>query len=74
MGISADLWAELAYLSDYVGYGTGGSDATAYFLSGTFPLPHEPAHNGVNAPPEPEQLMLLRPGGVERLSLEGLVH
>ncbi len=62
------------YFSDYVSYGIGGGDATAEFFFGTFLLLHEPARNGGNAPPEPEQLMLLRPGGVERLSLEGLVH
>jgi hypothetical protein len=62
------------YFSDYVSYGIGGGDATAEFFFGTFLLLHEPAHTSANAPPEPEQLMLLRPGGVERLSLEGLVR
>jgi len=60
------------YFSDYVSYGIGGGDATAEFFFGTFLLLHEPAHDDASAPPEPEQLMLLRPGGVERLSLEGM--
>ena len=61
------------YFSDYVSC-IGGGDATAEFFFGTFLLLHEPAHNSPSAPPEPEQLMLLRPGGVERLSLEGMLH
>jgi hypothetical protein len=62
------------YFSDYVSYGIGGGDATAEFFFGTFLLLHEPARDSPEAPPEPEQLMLLRPGGVERISLEGMVH
>ncbi len=62
------------YFSDYVSYGIGGGDATAEFFFGTFLLLHQPAHEGNGAPPEPEQLLLLRPGGVERLPLEGFPH
>jgi hypothetical protein len=62
------------YFSDYVSYGIGGGDATAEFFFGTFLLLHEAARESGDAPPEAEQLLLLRPGGVERLSLEGLVH
>ena len=61
------------YFSDYVSYGIGGGDATAEFFFGTFLLLHEPAHDDPSAPHDPEQLMLLRPGGVERLPLDGLV-
>jgi hypothetical protein len=61
------------YFSDYVSYGIGGGDATAEFFFGTFLLLHEPAHTDAGAPHETEQLMLLRPGGVERLPLDGLV-
>ena len=62
------------YFSDYVSYGIGGGDATAEFFFGTFLLLHQPAHEGGGAPPESEQLLLLRPGGVERLPLEGFAH
>jgi len=62
------------YFSDYVSYGIGGGDATAEFFFGTFLLLHEVAHETPDAPPEAEQLLLLRPGGVERLSLDGLAH
>lgn len=62
------------YFSDYVSYGIGGGDATAEFFFGTFLLLHQPAQEGGAAPPEPEQLLLLRPGGVERLPLEGYGH
>lgn len=62
------------YFSDYVSYGIGGGDATAEFFFGTFLLLHQPAIEGDGAPPEPEQLLLLRPGGVERLPLEGFAH
>lgn len=58
------------YFSDYVSYGIGGGDATAEFFFGTFLLLHEPAH--AEGQREPEHLVLLRPGGAERLSLEGL--
>ncbi|HKS59801.1 MAG TPA: hypothetical protein VJS68_03375 [Thermoplasmata archaeon] len=58
------------YFADYVSYGIGGGDATAEFFFGTFLLLHEPAKSAAN-PPEPEQLVLVRPGGAERLPLEG---
>ncbi|HXQ94099.1 MAG TPA: hypothetical protein VN864_02870 [Thermoplasmata archaeon] len=54
------------YFSDYVSYGIGGGDATAEFFFGTFLVLHEPATST-----EAEQLVLQRPGGTERLSLEG---
>jgi hypothetical protein len=58
------------YFSDYVSYGIGGGDATAEFFFGTFLILHEPARaGGVDS----EQLLLLRPGGVERLPLDGFV-
>ncbi len=59
------------YFSDYVSYGIGGGDATAEFFFGTFQLLHEAASRAPGG--EPEHLALLRPGGAERLSLEGLV-
>ena len=58
------------YFADYVSYGIGGGDATAEFFFGTFLLLHEPSLG--DAAREPEHLVLLRPGGAERLSLEGL--
>ncbi len=58
------------YFSDYVSYGIGGGDATAEFFFGTFLILHEPARAGGT---ESEQLLLLRPGGVERLPLDGFV-
>ncbi len=58
------------YFSDYVSYGIGGGDATAEFFFGTFLILHEPARPGGA---ESEQLLLLRPGGVERLPLDGFV-
>ena len=58
------------YFADYVSYGIGGGDATAEFFFGTFLLLHEPG--AADAAREPEHLVLLRPGGAERLSLEGL--
>ncbi len=60
------------YFADYVSYGIGGGDATAEFFFGTFLLLHRPARTPENGPPEPEHLVLVRPGGQERLSLEGL--
>ncbi|MGC2035099.1 MAG: hypothetical protein WA761_06620 [Thermoplasmata archaeon] len=57
------------YFSDYVSYGIGGGDATAEFFFGTFLLLHEPGPPG--SPTAYEQLILLRPGGAERLALEG---
>lgn len=58
------------YFSDYVSYGIGGGDATAEFFFGTFLILHEPARPGGA---DSEQLLLLRPGGVERLPLDGFV-
>ena len=60
------------YFSDYVSYGIGGGDATAEFFFGTFLLLHRPAKAGPDGAGEPEHLLLVRPGGPERLSLEGL--
>ena len=60
------------YFSDYVSYGIGGGDATAEFFFGTFLLLHRPAGVGADGVGEPEHLLLVRPGGSERLSLEGL--
>ncbi len=60
------------YFADYVSYGIGGGDATAEFFFGTFLLLHRPAKAGGETPGEPEHLLLVRPGGLERLSLEGL--
>jgi hypothetical protein len=60
------------YFSDYVSYGIGGGDATAEFFFGTFLLLHEPGRTEGETLLEPEQLLLLRPGGAERLSLEGV--
>lgn len=57
------------YFSDYVSYGIGGGDATAEFFFATFLVLHQPRGAGPQA--EPEQLLLVRPGGTERLSLEG---
>jgi hypothetical protein len=59
------------YFSDYVSYGIGGGDATAEFFFGTFLLLHEPAKPSAT-PPEGEQLVLIRPGGAERVPLEGM--
>jgi hypothetical protein len=59
------------YFSDYVSYGIGGGDATSEFFLGTFLVLHEPARPAGEAPAVPEHLALFRPGGVERLSLEG---
>ena len=60
------------YFSDYVSYGIGGGDATAEFFFGTFLILHRPAKTGGDGIAEPEHLVLVRPGGLERLSLEGL--
>ncbi|MEM0129682.1 MAG: hypothetical protein QXG65_05950 [Thermoplasmata archaeon] len=61
------------YFADYVSYGIGGGDATAEFFYGTFLLLHEPARPAAaDSPAVPEHLALVRPGNVERLSLEGL--
>src|SRR5215472_391224 len=49
------------YFSDYVSYGIGGGDATAEFFFGTFLLLHEPGAGASGR--EPENLVLLRPGG-----------
>jgi hypothetical protein len=59
------------YFSDYVSYGIGGGDATAEFFFGTFLLLHRPSvpADGPN-PAAPEELVLFRPQGGERLSLE----
>jgi hypothetical protein len=59
------------YFADYVSYGIGGGDATAEFFFGTFLLLHRPAQPaaGVN-PAQPEELLLFRPQGTERLPLE----
>lgn len=59
------------YFSDYVSYGIGGGDATAEFFFGTFLLLHEGAKSVGGEIAEPEQLQLLRPGGVERLAIDG---
>lgn len=59
------------YFSDFVSYGIGGGDATAEFFFGTFLVMHQPART-TPAGAEPEQLMLVRPAGVERLPLEGI--
>jgi hypothetical protein len=59
------------YFADFVSYGIGGGDATAEFFFGTFLLMHQPPRTGT-AGAEPEQLMLVRPAGIERLPLEGL--
>jgi hypothetical protein len=60
------------YFSDYVSYGIGGGDAAAEFFLGTFLLLYEPARAAGKEPAVPEHLALIRPGGVERLSLEGI--
>ncbi|MGI0070545.1 MAG: hypothetical protein ACRECT_00465 [Thermoplasmata archaeon] len=60
------------YFSDYVSYGIGGGDAAAEFFLGTFLLLHEPARPAGTEPAVPEHLALIRPGGVERLALEGV--
>ena len=60
------------YFSDYVSYGIGGGDATAEFFFGTFLLLHEAASAPPGGGPEAEHLVLLRPGGAERMSLEGV--
>jgi hypothetical protein len=59
------------YFSDYVSYGIGGGDAAAEFFLGTFLVLHEPARPAGKEPAVPEHLALFRPGGVERLALEG---
>ena len=59
------------YFADYVSYGIGGGDAAAEFFLGTYLLLHEPARPAGRDPAVPEHLALFRPGGVERLSLEG---
>ena len=59
------------YFSDYVSYGIGGGDAAAEFFLGTFLVLHEPARPAGKDPAVPEHLALYRPGGVERLALEG---
>jgi len=56
------------YFYDYVSYGIGGGDATAEYFFGRYMLLHNPARGD-----EPEQLLLLRPGGVERLPLDSFV-
>ncbi|MCI4367963.1 MAG: hypothetical protein L3K09_00130 [Thermoplasmata archaeon] len=58
------------YFSDYVSYGIGGGDATAEFFFGTFLLLFEPKPSKEST--EPDSLILLRPGGAERLPLEGI--
>ncbi|MFZ1023806.1 MAG: hypothetical protein WAN87_06705 [Thermoplasmata archaeon] len=60
------------YFADYVSYGIGGGDATAEFFFGTFLLLYEPARVAGTEPGHPEELVLMRPIGTERLSLEGL--
>ncbi len=60
------------YFADYVSYGIGGGDATSEFFLGTFLLLHEPARPAGDGPAVPEHLALFRPGGVERLSLDGV--
>ena len=60
------------YFSDYVSYGIGGGDATAEFFYGTFLLLYEPSRVAGKEAGVPEHLALVRPGNVERLSLEGL--
>ncbi len=59
------------YFSDYVSYGIGGGDAAAEFFLGTFLVLHEPAREAGKEPAVPEHLALYRPGGIERLALEG---
>jgi hypothetical protein len=59
------------YFADYVSYGIGGGDATSEFFLGTFLILHEAARPAGESPAVPEHLALFRPGGVERLSLEG---
>lgn len=59
------------YFADYVSYGIGGGDATAEFFFGTFLLLHRAATKpGGSTPSEPEELLLFRPQGTERLILE----
>ncbi len=53
------------YFSDYVSYGIGGGDATAECFFGRLMLLHEPA-----TAVEPEQLLLMRESGTERISVE----
>jgi len=60
------------YFADYVSYGIGGGDATSEFFLGTFLLLHESARPAGDGPAVPEHLALFRPGGVERLSLDGV--
>lgn len=60
---AATVWV---YFLDYVSYGIGGGDATTEFFLATYQLIHRKADDG------PERLLLFRPSGPERLSLEGL--
>lgn len=60
------------YFADYVSYGIGGGDATAEFFFGTFLLLHQAARPAGKEPATPESLLLVRPGGAEQLSLEGI--
>jgi hypothetical protein len=60
------------YFSDYVSYGIGGGDAAAEFFLGSYLLLHEPGRPPGREAAIPEHLALVRPGGVERLSLEGV--
>jgi hypothetical protein len=61
------------YFADYVSYGIGGGDATAEFFFGTFLLMHQAPRTAPTGA-EPEQLLLIRPAGIERLPLEGVVN
>jgi hypothetical protein len=54
------------YFSDYVSYGIGGGDATAEFFFARLMILHNPA-----TATDPEELVLQREGGTERLSLAG---
>jgi hypothetical protein len=59
------------YFADYVSYGIGGGDATAEFFFGTFLMLHRPRQPATESnPAQGEELMLTRPQGTERLSLE----
>jgi hypothetical protein len=61
------------YFADFVSYGIGGGDATAEFFFGTFLLMHQAPRTAPTGA-EPEQLLLIRPAGIERLPLEGVVN